>query len=356
MRALRRSFATPLNTAVTLVIGFIVLALAIPFVRWALVDATWTGTARDCRSGTGACWAFIAHKLPFIIYGLYPPGEHWRAAVATIVLLALVAVTLTPRFWRPRLLAAWAVGLALAWWIMSAVPTEQWGGLPVTVMLTAIGLALGFPAGVLLALGRRSRRPIASAIATAIIEVVRGIPLVAVLYLAVLIFPLALPTGIQIDKLALAQLAVAVFAAAYLAEAVRSGLQMVPEGRLEAALALGLSWYQAMRLVILPEALRIVIPSFISIAAGFFQDTSLIVIIGLFDLLNTARLAAQDPSWLGFSTEAYLFVGLIYFVGTVAIVRYGRWIEWRSRLGLEPVSWGGIGTQMVVPNTPPVGP
>jgi general L-amino acid transport system permease protein len=356
MRALRRSFATPVNAAITLAVIPIVLALVIPLVRWALIDATWAGTAADCRSGTGACWAFIAHKLPFIIYGLYPAGERWRPTAATLILLSLVAVTLTPRFWRRPLLAAWTVGLTFAWWIMSPVPTQQWGGLPVTIMLTAIGLALGFPAGVLLALGRRSRRPIVKAIATTIIEVVRGIPLVAVLYLAVLIFPLALPTGIQVDKLALAQLAVAVFAAAYLAEAVRSGLQMVPKRRLEAALALGLTWGQAMRLVILPEALRIVIPSFISIAAGFFQDTSLIVIIGLFDLLNTARLAAQDPSWLGFSTEAYLFVGLIYFVGTVAIVRYGRWIEWRSRLGLEPVSWGGIGTQMVVPNVPPVGP
>jgi general L-amino acid transport system permease protein len=227
------------------------------------------------------------------------------------------------------LLLAWAVGLGAAYWLMSAASTQEWGGLPITIMLTAIGLAAGFPIAIMLALGRRSRRPVAHGIATAIVEVVRGIPLVAVLYLAVLIFPLALPTGIQLDKLALAQTAVVLFAAAYLSEAVRSGLQIVPKRRLEAALALGLSWGQAMRLVILPEALRVVVPSFVSIAAGFFQDTSLIVIIGLFDLLNTARLAAQDPQWLGFSTEAYLFVGLLYVVGSGAIVRYGRWLERR---------------------------
>jgi general L-amino acid transport system permease protein len=335
MRALQRSFATPLNAALTVVVTPIALALAIPFVRWALIGATWTGTAVDCHAGHGACWAFIAHKLPFILYGLYPAGERWRPGAATLVLLALVAATVTPRFWRRTLVAAWAIGLGLAYWLMSPEPTQVWGGLPVTVMLTAIGLVTGFPVAILLALGRRSHRPVVRGVATAIVEVVRGIPLVAVLYLAVLIFPLALPTGIQVDKLLLAQIAVALFAAAYLAEAVRSGLQMVPKGRLEAALALGLSWGQAMRLVILPEALRIVVPSFVSIAAGFFQDTSLIVIIGLFDLLNTARLAAQDPAWLGFSTEAYLFVGIIYFAGSTAIVRYGRWLERRLNAGWD---------------------
>jgi len=329
MRALRRSFSTPANAVLTLVTVPVVLALAIPFVQWALIEATWTGTSVQCRAGRGACWAFIGHKLSFIVFGLYPADERWRAAAATIVLLVLVAVTLTPRFWRPALLAAWAGGLSVAYWLMSAASTQEWGGLPITIMLTAIGLAAGFPVAIFLALGRRSRRPMVNWVATAIVEVVRGIPLVAVLYLAVLIFPLALPTGIQLDKLALAQTAVVLFAAAYLAEAVRSGLQIVPKRRLEAAVALGLSWGQAMRLVILPEALRVVVPSFVSIAAGFFQDTSLIVIIGLFDLLNTARLAAQDPEWLGFSTEAYLFVGLLYLAGSGAIVRYGRWLERR---------------------------
>ena len=193
------------------------------------------------------------------------------------------------------------------------------------------GLALGFPVGVLLALGRRSSYAVPRLASTAIVEVVRGVPLVAVLYLAVLVVPLALSSGVEIDKLVLAQGGVAVFAAAYLAEAVRSGLQVVPARRADAARALGLSWWQATRLVVLPEALRIVVPSFVSIAVGFFQDTSLIVIIGLFDLLNTARLAAQDPAWLGFHTEAYVFVGVIYFAVSALVSRYGLWIE--RRLG-----------------------
>lgn len=336
LRGARGSFATPLNAAITVVVAAIVGIVAVPLVRWAFVKATWSGSAAECHSvAAGACWAFIGHKLSFIVFGLYPAHEHWRAALATAILLLLIVLTAMPRCWNRWLIVAWAGGLAIAFALMrgvgalSVVRTQEWGGLPVTIMLTAIGLALGFPLGVVLALGRRSRYPVLRTIASSIVEVVRGVPLIAVLYLAVLVFPLALPSGIEIDKLLLAQAAVAVFAAAYLAEAVRAGLQMVPRARMEAALALGLGRWQAMRLVILPEALRIVVPSFISIAVGFFQDTSLIVIIGLFDLLNTARLAAQDPAWLGFHTEAFVFVGLIYFCGSAALSRYGLWLEWR---------------------------
>jgi general L-amino acid transport system permease protein len=209
------------------------------------------------------------------------------------------------------------------------VPTRAWGGLPVTIALTAVGLAFGFPLGVLLALGRRSARRVPRLVAGAVVEVVRGVPLIAVLYLAALVVPLALPAGLEVDKLFLAQAGVALFAAAYLAEAVRAGLQMIPRGQREAASALGFTWAQSMRLVILPQALRVVIPSFVSIAVGFFQDTSLVVIIGLFDLLNTARAAAQDPSWLGFHAEAYAFAAMLYFAGSAALSRYGLWLERR---------------------------
>lgn len=344
--AIRRSFATPLNATLTIAVTALVAVLAIPVLRWALLDATWRGTADACRARSGACWAFIAHKVSFIIFGLYPPAAHWRPACATAVLLALIVATALPRCWTRWLIAAWVSGLAAAWVVMhgagplAVVPTQQWGGLPITIMLTAVGLAAGFPVAVILALGRRSRYPVLRAMAAALVEVVRGVPLIAVLYLAVLIFPLTLPPSISADKLLLAQAGVALFAAAYLAEAVRSGLQMVPRGRLDAALALGFGWWRAMRLVVLPEALRIVIPSFISIAVGFFQDTSLIVIIGLFDLLNTARVAAQDPAWLGFSTEAYVFVGVIYFCGSALLSRYGLWLEHHlaaARRGVQEV-------------------
>jgi general L-amino acid transport system permease protein len=323
-----RASSSVVRRAITLLVIAAACVAAIPMLRWGIIDATWSGTAADCRAHSGACWAFIGHKLPFILFGLYPPGARWRATVATAVLLALMAATANPRCWRRWLALAWAVGLPLALSLLaSGAPTQRWGGLPITILLTTVGLAFGMPLGVLLALGRRSRFPLPRTLATTFIEVTRGIPLIAVLYLAVLVFPLALPPGLTIDKLLLAQVAVVLFASAYLAEAVRSGLQIVPRGRLEAALALGLGWSQAMRLVILPEALRTVIPSFISISVGLFQDTSLIVIIGLFDLLNTSRLAAQDPTWLGFSTEAYLFAAAVYLAGSAIIVRYGRWLE-----------------------------
>jgi general L-amino acid transport system permease protein len=325
--------ASPLDATLTALVGALTLLVGIPVVRWALIDARWTGSAEDCRAALGACWTFVGHKLAFIVFGLYPPNERWRPAAVLLLLLGLIGTTAVPRFWRRSLIVAWLVGLIVAFWLMrggavwTPVATRLWGGLPVTVMLTAVGLALGFPLAVALALARRSRWPVARTLATAFVETVRGVPLIAVLYVAALVIPLAMPRGIEIDKLILAQLAVAVFASVYLSEAVRSGLQLVPRGQYDAARALGLSSWRVHRLVILPQALRTVVPSFVSIAVGFFQDTSLVVIIGLFDLLNTARLAAQDPAWLGFHTEAFVFVGAIYFVGSTALSQYGLWLE-----------------------------
>ena len=341
---LRRSTATPLDIGLTVVVALVVAAAALPIVRWALLDAVWSGTADNCRASGGACWAFVAHKLGFIGFGLYPLAERWRAAVALVLLVALVVATGVPRFWRRSLPVAWGVGLAAAFWLMHGgaglvrVPTRLWGGLPITLMLAAVGLSLGFMLAVPLALARRSSLPVPRALATAFVEIVRGVPLIAVLYVAALVIPLAMPRGLEIDKLFLAQGAVVVFASAYLAEAVRSGLQVMPRGQYDAARALGLRPWQMNRLVILPQALRVVVPSFVSIAVGFFQDTSLVVIIGLFDLLNTARVAAQDPAWLGFHTEAFVFVGLIYFVSSTLMSQYGLWLERRLQPGPRVVT------------------
>jgi general L-amino acid transport system permease protein len=332
---IRRSIASPLDAALTAIVVVVVALAGVPIARWALIDARWTGTADDCRAVSGACWTFVGHKLGFIAFGLYPPNERWRPAIAVLLVLALIVLTTLPRCWRRSLIFAWLAGLGGSLWLMKGgaglvpVATRLWGGLPVTLMLTAVGLALGFPLAVALALGRRSGWPVARTVATAFVETVRGVPLIAVLYVAALVIPLAMPRGIEIDKLVLAQLAVAVFASAYLSEAVRSGLQLVPRGQYDAARALGLSSWRVHRLVILPQALRTVVPSFVSIAVGFFQDTSLVVIIGLFDLLNTARVAAQDPAWLGFHTEAFVFVGAIYFVGSTVLSQYGLWLERR---------------------------
>jgi general L-amino acid transport system permease protein len=339
--ALRRAVSSPLDMLLSLIALLLGAAIVVPVARWAIFDATWTGTSTTCRSvGGGACWAFIGHKLPFILFGLFPAELRWRPAVVTVLLLALIIMSAMPRFWRRSLLLTWAVGLGVSFWLMhggaglESVPTRAWGGLPITLMLTAMGLGAGFPLAVVLALGRRSNHAVPRVVATTFVEVIRGIPLIAVLYVAALVVPLALPRGIELEKLVLATGAVTVFAAAYLAEAVRAGLQVVPRGQYEAAFGLGLTWWQVMRSVVLPQALRVVSPSCVSIAVGFFQDTSLVVIIGLFDLLNTARLSAQDPDWLGFHAEALVFVAVLYFVGSAALSRYGLWLEKRfSYLG-----------------------
>ena len=312
----RRSLATPFDAVVTAAVGLVVAVVAVPVAQWALFDAVWSGSADDCRAADGACWAFVRHKLGFIVFGLYPPAARWRAGLALSLLVGLIVVTAMPRFWHRRVLGMWGAGLAVAFWLMhgglglSRVPTRLWGGLPITVMLTTVGLSLGFPLAVVLALGRRSKLPVPRALATGFVELVRGIPLIAVLYVAALVVPLAMPPGIEVDKLVLAQGAVAVFASAYLAEAVRAGLQIVPRGQYDAARALGLRSTQMHRLVILPQAL-------------------LVVIIALFDLLNTGRFAAQDPQWIGFHTEAFVFVGLIYFAGSTLMSQYGLWLERR---------------------------
>jgi general L-amino acid transport system permease protein len=337
----RRLFATPASTGISvLVVAGLVVAL-VPLARWAFVDAVWIGSPSACRvDGAGACWAFVWTKLEFILFGLFPPDERWRARLATVLLLVMVATGATPRFWSRWTVAAMVVGLGITLWLMAGgaglarVPTRLWGGLPVTLLLTALGLSLGFPLGIVFAIARRGRPRLPRLLATTVVETVRGVPLIAVLYLAALVLPLALPRGFEPDKLLLAIIAVAVFASAYLAEAVRSGLQIIPKGQEEAATALGLRRWQVLRLVVLPQALRVVIPSFVSIAVGFFQDTSLVVVIGLFDLLNTTRLATQDPDWLGFHTEAFAFVAVLYLVGSGAISRYGRWLE--ARMSRRP--------------------
>ncbi len=330
-------FGTPLNAAVTLAC-LVLLAWAVPpLLRWTLLDAVWVGPADRCADAAGACWAFIGEKLRYILFGFYDHDRHWRPAVASAILLALAVVSGMPLFWRRTTLGLWVCGLAVAVLLLTgepggpAVPTDRWSGLPVSLLLAAAGLVGAFPLAVLLALARRSRMGGVRTLAILFIEVTRGVPLIAVLYVATLLLPLMLPAGSAIDKLLRAQIAIILFVSAYLAEIIRAGLQAIPDGQHEAAQALGLGYWQAMRLVILPQALRTVIPSIVNLAIGLFQDTTLIIVIGLFDLLHTARTAAKDPAWLGFYDEAFGLVALIYLTVCVAASRYSLWLECRLR-------------------------
>ena len=327
-------FNSPLNTALTLAAAYILAVTVPPVARWAFVDAIWIAdSGRACR-GDGACWAFIAEKLRFILFGRYPYQEHWRPLFVVVIFVALILASCDRRLWGRRLALLWIAGLAavgvLMWGGvlgMSYVETSLWNGLPLTLILAVVGIAFAFPLAILLALGRRSELPAIRAICVAYIELVRGVPLITVLFMASVMLPLFLPTGMTIDKLLRAQVAFILFAAAYLAEVVRGGLQAIPKGQIEAADALGLGYWQRTRLIILPQALALVIPPLVNTFIGTFKDTSLVIIIGLFDLLGTANAALTDANWRGFYLEAYVFTAAIYFTFCFFMSRYSQMLE-----------------------------
>ena len=320
----------------TLAILWLAWTLVPPLVEWAFVDAVWSAPdSRPCRAeGAGACWALIAEKHRFILFGTYPYEQHWRPGLGILVLLVLYVASALRRFWRPALALAWVGGLALIGWLMwggfaglSYVENERWGGLMLTLLLATFGLAIAFPISILLALGRRSQLPAVRALAVLWIELVRGVPLISLLFMASVMLPLFLPEGVSIDKLLRALIAMIVFAAAYLAEVVRGGLQAIPHGQEEAADALGLPYSRKTLFVILPQALRIAIPPLVNTFIAFFKDTSLVVIIGLFDLLTSIKVALTEPAWSGFGVEAYLFASLVYFAFCFAMSRYSQNLE-----------------------------
>jgi general L-amino acid transport system permease protein len=329
----QRFFGMPLNAAITVIVVLLLALAAVPLIDWALIDATWTGTAATCAERSGACWAFIGEKFRFMLFGLYPRDQQWQVVLATLLIALPVIMTAIPRFWQRHLLTVWLVSIALAVILMSgsisgsSISTQLWGGFPLTLLLAVLGFAGAFPLGVLLALGRRSRMGIVRALSIGFIEAMRGVPIIAVLYVSTLLFPLMLPVGASIDKLLRVQVALILFVSAYIAEIVRAGLEAVPHGQYEAAQSLGLSPARTLTLVVLPQAFRAVIPAFVTLGIGIFLDTSLVSVIGLFDFLNTARVATTDTQWLGFYREAYVVVALIYFAFAFAASRYSLWLE-----------------------------
>ncbi len=210
---------------------------------------------------------------------------------------------------------------------LSYVETGLWGGVPVTMILATYGLAFAFPYGILLALGRRSHLPLIKGLCVGFIELIRGVPLISLLIMASVMLPLFLPSGTTIDKFLRAQVAVILFAGAYIAEIIRGGLQSLPKGQFEAADAMGLNYVQKTTLIVLPQAIRVVIPPLINTFIGFFKDTSLVLIIGIFDFLNTANQALVDPNWAGFPGEVYLFAAFVYFIFCFSMSRYSKYLE-----------------------------
>ena len=338
-------FSGWLSTAVTLALGYLIIRFAISFVDWAFIHAVWSVPANAngqldpsaCRDakGEGACWAMVGDKWRFILFGRYPYDEQWRPGIVIALFLGLYAISANKRFWRKELAYIWVAVLTIIGVLMwggmlglTYVPQDSWGGLPITLILSTFGLAFAFPLAILVALGRRSTAlPAVKALCVLYVELIRGVPLITVLFMASVMFPLFMPDGFNPDKLLRAQIAIILFAAAYLAEVVRGGLQALPKGQAEAADALGLSYWKKTGFIVLPQALRLVIPPLVTTFIGFFTDTSLVLIIGIFDLLTSGKVAITEQIWQAYSTELYIVLALIYFCFCFVMARYSRGLE-----------------------------
>jgi general L-amino acid transport system permease protein len=335
----QRLFATPLDAAITLVCLYIVWRLSVPLVHWLLLDASWHGTSRDDCTGSGACWVFVRVRFSQFMYGQYPVPERWRVdlvgALWVLVTLALswrglphrrgaalAATVLLPPIGIVLLHGGWGTGLEL-------VETREWGGLMLTLFLTLYAGLIAIPLGVLLALGRRSRLPLVRFASVVFIEFWRGVPIITVIFLASLLLPLIMPTGFDVDRLARAVIGLAFVIAAYMAEAVRGGLQALPEGQTEAAQALGLGYWRIQRMIVLPQALRIALPAMTNEVISLFKSTTLVLIVSIFDLLGIAQAALADPAWVGMNMEAYVFAGAIYWFACFGLSQWSRTRERR---------------------------
>jgi general L-amino acid transport system permease protein len=336
------------NTLLTLIGLFITYQAVAGIISWAILSATFTGADGSActREGAGACWPFITAKFAQFMYGRYPNAERWRVDLVYLLALAGLVPLMIPRvpgkFWNA--VYVFAVFPVLAFFLLVGgvlglphVDTSLWGGLLVTLVVATVGISGSFPIGIMLALGRRSKMPIVRWVSVGFIEFVRGVPLITVLFMASVMLPLFLPPGMSFDKLLRALIGVALFSAAYLAETVRGGLQAIPRGQFEAAEALGLSYPHRMAFVILPQALKLVIPGIIGNFIGLFKDTSLVLIIGLFDLLGIVQLNNADSKWFSPTTAmtGYVFAGFVFWLFCFFMSRYSQMIERRLATGHE---------------------
>jgi general L-amino acid transport system permease protein len=327
-------FSSVFNSFLTIVSIYFLWKIVPGLIRWAFIDSSWTTTGAECRAAGGACWSIVTKNLRFIIFGFFPYNWQWRPLLAMIILFTLLIVSRNRRYWKKWLGYSWLLGLFVMGLLLKGglfglppVESTKWSGLPLTLLLSVFGLTAAYPLGVLLSLGRQSRMPAIKALSVVYIETIRGVPLISLLFMSSVMFPLFLPEGITINNILRAQVAIILFTAAYIAEVVRGGLQAISRGQYEAAESLGLNYYQKMRLIILPQALKIVIPPSVGILISAFKDTSLVVIIGLFDLLKTTQATLRNPAWMGFSVEAYIFIALIYFTGCFSMSSYSRRLE-----------------------------
>jgi len=335
-------FSSTTNTLLTIFAIYVIYLLVPPAISWTLFSADFVGDSReDCDSG-GACWVFINARLGQFMYGFYPEAERWRIDSTLILLVVLMVPMFIDSFRYKAWLGAFILFVypVIGFYMLAGgsfglveVETPLWGGLSLTLIIAIVGIVGSFPIGLVLALGRRSKMPAVSAFCTGFIELWRGVPLITVLFMSSVMFPLFLPEGVNFDKLVRALVGVMLFSAAYTAETVRGGLQAIPKGQYEGAEALGLTYWKSMTFVILPQALKHVIPGIVGNFIGLFKDTTLVLIIGLFDFLGIVQAASTDPKWLGYSVEGYAFCAIVYWVFCFSMSQYSQSVERKLHTG-----------------------
>ncbi|WP_018606861.1 amino acid ABC transporter permease [Uliginosibacterium gangwonense] len=308
-----------------------------PALNWGVVHAVWTPDLEACRAarGTGACWGVIAEKHRLLLFGRYPFNEQWRPLLASLLILSALSPIAFQKLRTRRFMACGLIGVLLAASLMtggfaglSPVPTKLWGGLPLTLLVSLGGTLLAFPLAILLALGRRSTLPLLRSVCTTYIELIRGVPLISLLFMAAFLFPLMLPTQFRLDILPRVIFTIALFAAAYLAEVIRGGLQAVPKGQLVAAQAIGMRHWQAITYIVLPQALRAALPAMVNSFVGIFKDSSLISIVSLHELTGALSLAlGGDAEWRSFYLEGYIFIAAVYWLFCFTLSAASRRLE-----------------------------
>jgi general L-amino acid transport system permease protein len=335
--ARRNLFADVRSTVTTLFVAALLLYVLPGLANWVLLRAIFVNDADACQAarGIGACWGVVTEKYRIILFGRYPYEEQWRPLIATSVMLGGLVLSCMRAFWKPWLVLLWVGVLAVFFVLMlggvfglSPVRTDLWGGLPLTVMLATLSIFMAFPLAIVVALGRRSHLPAIRSACIVYIELIRGVPLISVLFMASFMFPLFMPQGVTLDVLVRVIVGITLFAAAYMAEIIRGGLQAIPKGQLEAADTLGLSYWQTQRKIVLPQALAMVVPSMMNNFISVFKDTSLVTIVSLYELTGALALALNsDVNWRPFKIEAYIFITLVYFTFCFSMSRYSLWVE-----------------------------
>lgn len=322
-----------LQIIVGLFLLFIIAYGVFLFIDWAVIHATFVGSSKaDCNEN-GACWAMITARFSQFIYGFYPVELRWRVNLAFILLLlGIAAMTLLPLLTRTRILLIVTIALFIVYLLyggvfLQIVPTDRWGGFSLTLFLSFGSIVVAFPIALLLALGRNSQLTILKSVCVLLIELVRGVPLISILFFASVMLPLFFTQEVVLDKLLRAFFGIAIFQGAYLAEVIRAGLNSVPKGQTQAAQALGLNYWQIQYLIVLPQALRRVIPGIVNNFIALFKDTTLVLIIGIYDFLGIVQAATTSPQWLGTALEAYIFCALVYWIICFSMSLYSKHLE-----------------------------